>query len=31
MRGPMRNPKISAVLKNTIGLPVAVKLLKSEL
>lgn len=31
IKGPLRNPKISAVLKHTIGIPVAIKLLKREL
>ena len=30
IRGPLRNPKLSAKLKHTIGLPVAVKLLKGS-
>ena len=28
IRGPLRNPKLSSKLKQTIGLPVAIKLLK---
>ena len=28
VRGPLRNPKLSSKLKQTIGLPVAIKLLK---
>ena len=28
IRGPLRNPKLSSQLKQTIGLPVAIKLLK---
>ncbi len=28
IRGPLRNPKLSSRLKKTIGLPVAIKLLK---
>ena len=31
MKGPIRNPKISSGLKHTIGLPVAIKLLKRKL
>ena len=31
IKGPLRNPKISAVLKHSIGIPIAIKLLKSEL
>ena len=31
IRGPLENPKISAVLRQAIGVPVAIKLLKSEL
>ena len=30
IRGPLENPKISAVLRQAIGVPVAIKLLKSE-
>ena len=31
IRGPLENPKISAVLRQAIGVPVAIKLLKSKL
>lgn len=31
IRGPLANPKVSAVLRQAIGVPVAIKLLKSEL
>ena len=31
IKGPPCNPKISAVLKHSIGIPIAIKLLKSEL
>lgn len=30
IRGPLANPKVSAVLRQAIGVPVAIKLLKSE-
>ena len=30
IRGPLENPKISAVLRQAIGVPVAIKLLKSK-
>ena len=30
IRGPLENPKISAVLRQAIGVPVAIKLLKRE-
>ena len=30
IKGPLHNPKISSVLKQTIGIPVAIKLLKRE-
>ena len=30
IRGPLENPKVSAVLRQAIGVPVAIKLLKSE-
>ena len=30
IRGPLRNPKLSSKLKQTIGLPVAIKLLKGR-
>ena len=30
IRGPLENPKISAILRRAIGVPVAIKLLKSE-
>ena len=30
IRGPLENPKISAILRQAIGVPVAIKLLKSE-
>lgn len=30
IRGPLRNPKVSSKLKHTIGLPVAIKLLKGK-
>ena len=31
IRGPLENPKISVVLRQAIGVPVAIKLLKREL
>ena len=31
IKGPLRNPKISLLLKQSIGIPVAIKLLKSKL
>ena len=30
IRGPLENPKISAILRQAIGVPVAIKLLKSK-
>ncbi len=30
IKGPLRNPKISPVLKQSIGIPVAIKLLKRK-
>ncbi len=30
IKGPLRNPKISPLLKQSIGIPVAIKLLKSK-
>ena len=30
IRGPLENPKISTILRQAIGVPVAIKLLKSE-
>ena len=30
IKGPLRNPKISPFLKQSIGIPVALKLLKSK-
>ncbi len=30
IKGPLRNPKISPLLKQSIGIPVAIKLLKRE-
>ena len=30
IRGPLGNPKISAILRHSIGVPVAIKMLKSE-
>ena len=31
VRGPLRNPKLTAKVRQAIGLPVAIKLLKGEL